>query len=57
MGKLEGRIAPITGGTSAIGLAMANQFVIKGAYVFITGRRDVALAASEPRDYRHARTE
>ena len=39
-GKLEGRIALVTGGTSGIGLATAKRFVAEGAYVFITGRRD-----------------
>jgi len=46
MGKLEGKIALITGGTSGIGLATAEQFVNEGAYVFITGRRDPALATA-----------
>src|SRR6266516_648305 len=44
MGKLEGKIALITGGTSGIGLATAQQFVHEGAYVFITGRREPELA-------------
>jgi NAD(P)-dependent dehydrogenase (short-subunit alcohol dehydrogenase family) len=46
MGKLEGKIALITGGNSGIGLATAKQFVNEGAYVFITGRRDSELAAA-----------
>jgi NAD(P)-dependent dehydrogenase (short-subunit alcohol dehydrogenase family) len=44
MGKLGGKIALITGGNSGIGLATAKQFVNEGAYVFITGRREVELA-------------
>jgi len=46
MGKLEGKIALITGGTSGIGLATAKRFVSEGAYVFITGRREPELAAA-----------
>jgi NAD(P)-dependent dehydrogenase (short-subunit alcohol dehydrogenase family) len=46
MGKLEGKIALITGGNSGIGLATAKQFVHEGAYVFITGRREPELAAA-----------
>src|SRR5438445_4448813 len=44
MGRLEGKIALVTGGNSGIGLATAKQFVHEGAYVFITGRREPELA-------------
>jgi len=46
MGKLERKIALITGGNSGIGLATAKRFVSEGAYVFITGRRESELAAA-----------
>jgi len=46
MGKLDGKIALITGGSSGIGLAAAKRFVAEGAYVFITGRREVELASA-----------
>jgi NAD(P)-dependent dehydrogenase (short-subunit alcohol dehydrogenase family) len=44
MGKLEGKIALVTGANSGIGLATAKSFVTEGAYVYITGRRDSELA-------------
>ncbi|PAF33216.1 SDR family oxidoreductase [Paenibacillus sp. 7516] len=43
MGKFDGKVAVVTGGTSGIGLASAQQFVQEGAYVFITGRRQREL--------------
>jgi NAD(P)-dependent dehydrogenase (short-subunit alcohol dehydrogenase family) len=46
VGKLEGIIALVTGGTSGIGLATAKQFVGEGAHVFITGRREQELSAA-----------
>lgn len=42
--KLEGKIALVTGGSTGIGFATAQEFVTEGAYVFITGRREKELA-------------
>ena len=46
MGKLEGKIAVVTGGNSGIGLATAEAFVVEGAHVFVTGRRQAELDAA-----------
>ena len=43
MGKLEGKVVVITGGSSGLALESAKRFVEEGAYVFITGRRQEAL--------------
>jgi NAD(P)-dependent dehydrogenase (short-subunit alcohol dehydrogenase family) len=42
-GKLEGKIALVTGGSSGIGLATAQSFVKEGAFVYVTGRRQAEL--------------
>jgi NAD(P)-dependent dehydrogenase (short-subunit alcohol dehydrogenase family) len=43
VGKLDGKIAVITGATSGMALAGAKLFVDEGAHVFISGRRKDAL--------------
>lgn len=43
MGKLDGKVAVITGATSGMALAGATLFVEEGAHVFISGRHKNAL--------------
>jgi NAD(P)-dependent dehydrogenase (short-subunit alcohol dehydrogenase family) len=43
MGKLQDKVAVITGGTAGIGLATAKRFMAEGAFVYVMGRREQAL--------------
>jgi NAD(P)-dependent dehydrogenase (short-subunit alcohol dehydrogenase family) len=43
VGKLDGKVAVITGGSTGMALAGAQLFVDEGAHVFILGRRQEAL--------------
>ena len=45
-GRMDGRVAVITGGASGIGLACARRFVAEGARVVLADRNPDALAAA-----------
>ena len=45
-GRLTNKVAVVTGGTTGIGLAVAQRFAAEGASVFITGRRQAELDAA-----------
>ena len=45
-GKLDGKVSLVTGGSSGIGYATAEQFIKEGAFVYITGRREAELNAA-----------
>jgi NAD(P)-dependent dehydrogenase (short-subunit alcohol dehydrogenase family) len=44
--SLQGKIALVTGGSSGIGLASAGELAVRGAKVFVTGRRQGELEAA-----------
>jgi NAD(P)-dependent dehydrogenase (short-subunit alcohol dehydrogenase family) len=45
MKRFQDKVVVVTGGSSGIGLAAAEQFVAEGAHVYITGRRQPELDA------------
>ena len=46
MSRFEGKTAVVTGGSSGIGLAVAERLAAEGAHVFVTGRRQKELDAA-----------
>jgi ribosome-binding ATPase YchF (GTP1/OBG family) len=45
-GKLRGKVAVITGGTSGIGMATARRFAAEGATLVVTGASDASVGAA-----------
>lgn len=54
MGTLAGKVALVTGGSTGIGLASAEELMREGAFVYITGRRKTELDAAVNRLGKHS---
>ena len=46
MGKLDSKIAVVTGAASGIGFAIARRFIEEGSKVYLAGRRMAELKAA-----------
>ena len=46
MGKLDGKIAIVTGASAGIGLAAARRFAEEGVFVYLSGRRRAELESA-----------
>jgi NAD(P)-dependent dehydrogenase (short-subunit alcohol dehydrogenase family) len=55
VGRLEGKVAVITGASTGIGLASAQRFAAEGAHVFLAGRRKQELDAAVAKTGRKSR--